>query len=106
MRPTTANDNVFDFDALLHPSTVFDHPRDVLGHPGLTKGEKRAILASWASDASAVASFPFLRTSSSLKKPVPLDEILDALCELDGGPRSPPSGKPCRLRSSERLLAA
>ena len=28
MRPTTAfDDNVFDFNALLHPGTVFDHPR-------------------------------------------------------------------------------
>jgi hypothetical protein len=24
MRPTTAYDNVFDFNALLHPSTVFE----------------------------------------------------------------------------------
>ena len=51
MRPTTADDNVFDFDALLHPGTVFDHPKDVVSHAGLTMAEKRAILASWASDA-------------------------------------------------------
>jgi hypothetical protein len=31
MRPTTAfDDNVFDINALLHPGTVFDHPKDVL----------------------------------------------------------------------------
>jgi hypothetical protein len=49
MRPTTAfDDNVFDFNALLHPE--FDHPRDVVAHPSLTVSEKRAILASWASD--------------------------------------------------------
>ncbi len=36
MRPTTADDNVFDFDALLHPGTVFEAPRDVLDHPALT----------------------------------------------------------------------
>jgi hypothetical protein len=28
MRPTTAIDNVFDFQALLHPGTVFEHPKD------------------------------------------------------------------------------
>ena len=57
MRPTTAfNDNVFDITALLHPGTVFDHPRDVVAHPSLSISEKRAILASWASDASAIAS--------------------------------------------------
>ena len=58
MRPTTADDNVFDFNALLHPGTVFEHPRDVVCHTGLTTAEKRAILASWASDASAIASCP------------------------------------------------
>src|SRR6201999_474093 len=57
MRPTTAlDDNVFDFDYLLHPGTKFDHPMDVVSHSGLTLAEKRAILASWASDASAIAS--------------------------------------------------
>jgi len=106
MRPTTAfDDNVFDINALLHPGTAFDHPRDVLSHPTLTTAEKRAILASWASDASAIASCPALRAPAGLKAPVTIDEILDALCQLDGGPR-PPGGKPFRLRSAERCLAA
>jgi len=106
MRPTTADDNVFDFNALLHPGTVFDHPRDVVGHPRLTLAEKRAILASWASDASAIASCPSLRAPTGLRIPVTVDEILEALCELDGGPRHPPGGKPCRLRSTQRAAAA
>jgi hypothetical protein len=47
MRPTTAlDDNVFDFNALLHPGTTFEHPRDVVFHPNLSLAEKRAILAS------------------------------------------------------------
>ena len=104
MRPTTAiKDNVFDINALIHPGTVFNHPRDVVSHPKLTLAEKRAILASWASDASAIASCPALRTPDGLKAPVTIDEILDALCELDG---KPPGGKPFRLRSTERALAA
>ena len=91
MRPTTAtHDNVFDFQALLHPGTVFEHPRDVVAHPDLTLAEKRAILASWASDASAIASCPALRAPAGLKAPVSIDTILEALCELDGGPRNPP----------------
>jgi hypothetical protein len=106
MRPTTAHDNVFDFNALLHPGTVFEHPDEVVRHPGLTTAEKRAILASWASDASAIASCPSLRAPAGLKKPVTIDEIHEALCDLDGGPRTPPGGKPCRLRSTERALAA
>ena len=37
---------------------VFERPKDVVSHPDLTLAEKRAILASWASDACAVeASF-------------------------------------------------
>jgi len=107
MRPTTAiNDNVFDFQALLHPGTVFDHPKDVVSHPDLTLAEKRAILASWASDASAIASCPALRAPEGLKAPVSIDAILEALCELDGGPRNPPGGKPNRRFSTSRALAA
>jgi hypothetical protein len=107
MRPTTAiRDNVFDINALIHPGTVFNHPRDVVSHPTLTLAEKRAILASWASDASAIASCPALRAPNGLKAPVTIDEILDALCELDARPWDPPGGKPFRLRSTERALAA
>ena len=61
MRTTPARDNVFDLNALLHPGTVFTHPRDVVADPKLSLAEKRAILASWASDASAIASCPALR---------------------------------------------
>ena len=107
MRTTPAYDNVFDFNALLHPATVFDHPRDVVSDPALSRSEKRAILASWASDASAIASCPALRAPCGLKAPVHIDDILEALCALDGsGPRNPPGGKPMRLRSTERCAAA
>jgi hypothetical protein len=107
MRPTTAfDDNVFDINALLHPGTIFDHPRDVLAHSSLPVSEKRAILASWASDASAIASYPALRAPAGLKAPVTIDEIQKALCELDGGPRHPPRGKPNRLCSTSRAMAA
>src|ERR1700761_9155457 len=107
MRPTTAfDDNVFDFNALIHPGTIFGHPRDVVTHPSLSLSEKRAILASWASDASAIASCPALRAPPGLKAPVTIDEILEALRELDGGPSNPPGGKPYRLHSTARALAA
>lgn len=107
MRPTTAfDDNVFDINTLLHPGTVFDRPKDVLAHPSLSISEKRAILASWASDASAIASCPAPRAPTGLKAPVTIDEILEALCALDGGPRHPPGGKPNRLCSTSRALAA
>jgi hypothetical protein len=106
MRPTTASDsNVFDINYLLHSSTTFDHPKDVVDHAGLSLGEKRAILASWASDAAAISSCPALRAPPGLRKPVSIDEILQALQALDDGPRHPPGGKPKRLRSVERLAA-
>ncbi len=33
------------------PSRGFTHPHQVLGHALLSRGEKRALLAEWASDA-------------------------------------------------------
>jgi len=107
MRTTPACDNVFDFNALLHPGSVFEHPRDVVADLTLSLSEKRAILASWASDASAIASWPSLRAPNGVRDPVPIDDILEALYALDGsGPRNPPGGKPMRLRSTERRAAA
>jgi hypothetical protein len=77
MRPTTAHDdNIFDLNSLLHPGTAFEHPQEVVSHPGLSLAEKRAILASWASDASAIASCSSLRAPEGLKAPVSIDDIL------------------------------
>ncbi len=55
------DENVYDLNAILHPGSAFDHPRDVLADATLSRAEKRAILASWASDAAAVTSCPSLR---------------------------------------------
>jgi hypothetical protein len=107
MRPTTAHDpNVVNLDAILHPGTRFEHPRDVLNHPSLSIAEKRAILASWASDAAAISSCPELRSPAGLKAPVSIDDILNALGALDDQLPPRPGGKPYRLRSTERALAA
>ena len=106
MRPTTASDtNIIDINHLLHPGTRFDHPNEVVSHPELSLSEKRAIPASWASDA-AITSCPALRAPHGQKTPVTIDEILEALQPLDGGPKHPPGGKPNRLRSIARALAA
>jgi hypothetical protein len=99
-------DNVYDLNALLHPGSVFDHPRDVLADPSLTRAEKRAILASWASDAAAVASCPSLRAAPGGSAVVSIDDILEALSTLDRGPRHPPGGKTQRLKSIDRAAAA
>jgi hypothetical protein len=106
MRPTTAYDNVFDLNALLHRRKIFDHQRDVVADPYLSIAEKRAMLASWASDASAVKSSPSLRWPRRLKAPVTVDKILESLRELDFSTRDPPGGKPFRVRSADRAIAA
>ena len=49
-----------DYEGLVHPSQVFDHPLDVTKDPDLSLNEKRAILAAWASDACAVEAAPAL----------------------------------------------
>ena len=80
---THDHDLVRDFDELAHPSQVFDHPRDVVSDPDLSLNEKRAILASWASDACAIEAAPALRKTPG-DRVVPFDEIMDAMCTLDG----------------------
>jgi hypothetical protein len=72
----------FDLDELLHPAQAFGHPSEVVNDPDLTLNEKRAILASWASDACAVEAAPELR-SAPRGPTVRFDEIMDALRTLD-----------------------
>jgi hypothetical protein len=50
----------------------------------LNASEKRALLASWASDACAVENLPNWRTLPGTGALVALDDILDALRALDG----------------------
>jgi hypothetical protein len=75
-------DNYLDVDEFLHPSSAFAHPSEVVGDPDLTLNEKRAILASWASDASAIEAAPELRSCPSGTR-VRFDEIMEALRTLD-----------------------
>jgi hypothetical protein len=96
------DENVYDLNAILHPGSVFGHPRDVLSDATLSRSEKRAILASLASDAAAVTSCPALRAIPGAKSPVSIDDILEALSSLDHSPRTPPGGKPARLKSTDR----
>jgi hypothetical protein len=77
-----SNDGL-DLDDLLHPAQAFGHPSDVVSDPDLTLNEKRAILASWASDACAVEAAPPLRRAPGSDKLVSFDEIIDALRTLD-----------------------
>jgi hypothetical protein len=70
-------------DRWLRPAVGFSHPRDVLKDPDLDSGAKRAVLSSWASDASAVQDQPTLRWLLGTPEPVPLVDIQEALARLD-----------------------
>jgi hypothetical protein len=69
-------------DWLVTPALAFSHPTDVLVHPNLTDSERKAILASWASDAHAVEGRPWLRELEN-GATVRLSDVLDALRALD-----------------------
>jgi len=70
------------------PFSRFLHPFDVAKHPSLEPEVKRAILASWASDRSAVRDQPALRKPPGARRAVPIDDVLAAMRSLDGGHRS------------------
>ena len=72
-----------ELKSLFHPGQAFDHPDQVVHDPDLTLNEKRAILASWASDACAVEATPALRRLPGSRRIVSIDEILEALRTLD-----------------------
>jgi hypothetical protein len=92
----------FDLDQVLNPAAVFNHPRDVLNDPDLTKQEKRAILSSWASDACAVESMSSLRQRPGGAAPVSFDDIVDALRSLDDDPPPRPGGLAMRFKKRGR----
>jgi hypothetical protein len=79
----TENRKDFDLDRLLHPAGAFRTPMEVVNDPDMTVQEKRAILASWASDACAVEAAPDLRQPTGAP-PIRFDDIMDALKPLDG----------------------
>ena len=67
------------------PFSRFLHPFDVARHPSLEPEVKRAILASWASDRSAVRDQPAMRKPPGAKRAVSIDDILAAMRDLDKG---------------------
>ena len=97
---TEKRQDTFDLDELLHPAKAFAHPMDVVRDADLTLAEKRAILASWASDACAVEASPELRVNA-FGAAVGWDDVMDALCALDR--EADKYGKP--LAHYKRVLA-
>ncbi len=107
VNPVTARPTSFEvWQAVVAPGDVFRHPREVLAHPTLSRAQKRAVLASWASDAQTLENAPGLRCLPGCKaEPVSVDAVLAALAQLDGsaawGPGSTVAVKaPVQRRSS------
>jgi hypothetical protein len=98
--PETAD---LSLDRLLFPAGFFSHPDDVVTDAQLDMQEKRAILASWASDACAVESMPALRKPPGAAFPVTFDAVMDALRRLDDVAHSVERGGNCER--PERLDA-
>lgn len=67
----------------VRPAVGFQNPDDVVKDPHLTFRDKREILSSWSSDASAVQDEPHLRWLLGTVEPVPLEEVRAALKRLD-----------------------
>lgn len=72
------------------PVSKFLHPFDVARHPSLEPEVKRAILASWALDRSAVEGRPSLRHPPGVDATFEVDDIFAAMRSLDDA--GPPSG--------------
>ena len=83
------------------------HPEDVVSDPDMSVEAKRALLASWASDACAVADFPTLRRLEN-GATVSLNAIQDAMKALDGAAghkgADTPAYRPAELYRSKILL--
>jgi hypothetical protein len=82
--PANTDDVGFDLRALLRPTECFSSPEEVLENEALDISEKRAILASWASDLYAIDSVPALRQLPGSHAVVAVKDILAALRKLDG----------------------
>jgi hypothetical protein len=74
------DDDALDLDALLHPALAFGHPMNVINDPDFTLSEKRAVLASWASDICTVEAAPPV---PGAPQAVRFDDVMDALRLLD-----------------------
>ena len=99
------NEHTFALNDLLHPAQASSHPAEVVNAPDLTLNEKRARLASWASDACAVESVPEVRRAPIKRgRPVAFDDVMDALRELDAC-QTETSGRYRRVVRKRRIFS-
>jgi hypothetical protein len=82
--PTHFSPRLSKLEAL---SCLLDDPAKVVDHPRLSRAEKRALLACWASDVYAVENQPTLRRLDN-GTVIPVERILNALKALDETPEA------------------
>src|SRR5205807_166451 len=87
-RPSRARgrgrDRMSELEALLSPERVFSDPFEVIAHPGLGIGEKRAILARWLARVCAnEATFGLKWMPPASCEPVEFDAVMDALRAIE-----------------------
>lgn len=88
----------------------FSYPHEVVNDPALTVEEKRAFLASWASDIHAVKSLPVMRHLPGTPFPVTFSSIMNAMDALDrlsfaNDDDPPPPPKTKRIETAPPNLA-
>ncbi len=87
-----------EFEAFLSPEAVFADPFEVVAHPNLGIGEKRAILARWLARVCAnEAAFGLKWMPPANGEPVQFDEVMDALRALEQGARDAGRESPANL---------
>jgi hypothetical protein len=69
-----------DIGRLLQPANAFAGPMAVVDDQDLTLTEKRAILSAWASDARSAET---ALNPCEVARPVRIDDVMDAIRELD-----------------------
>ncbi|WP_134500371.1 hypothetical protein [Microvirga pakistanensis] len=95
LRPEPPPPGLWSWEISVGTGRVFAHPQDVVAAQDLSREEKRAALASWASDVWAVDSLPGLRHCPGLAgRTVPVDAVLDALRSLDPEAANAACGRP------------
>jgi len=76
-----------EFETFLSPEAAFSSPFDVVAHPDLGIGEKRAILARWLARICATEAALGLKwMPASSSEPVQFDDVMDALRALEREP--------------------
>jgi hypothetical protein len=89
--------------ALVNPAAGFASPDDVVRDPNLTAAEKQDVLRRWALDEYLIQTGMTKRTAQS--EPSRLDEIIDALIDMDVGAKMTTISRVTQARTTTTRFA-